>query len=209
MSERRLTKLCERVTPRMLENAALDANASKRSTVVYLIVSLAASDFWKYTKRIKDNPNWGVSESPFDTTNSDVIVAEALMFFWYNFFIFARHAVTKRELNEADIQAVSTAGTTIGHVIQETTQWSISEILRARIDEYEHRDSSENPTEVFSRIVLRSTGKQAIHDPDCRLGPLNSLDHTPIVMRTMIYITAMLPKYFEVYRNIVSHYPMD
>jgi hypothetical protein len=120
-----------------------------------------------------------------------------------------RHAVKKKSLSQADNQAVSAAGTTVGHVIQETTEWPIVEILSARINEYEHRDTTENPTEVFSRVVLRSIGKQAINDPDRRLDPLSGLDYMPIVMTTMIHVTAKLPVYFEVYKNIIQHYPMD
>ena len=186
-----------------------DIEHPKRSTIVYLIVSLAAADFWKEANKITDNPDWGVSENPFKKTNSDVIVAEAMIFFWYNFFLFVRHAVKKKELTQADVQAVSTAGTTVGHVIQETTQWPITEILGARMDEYEHCDATENPTEVFSRVVLRSIGKQAIDDTDRHLDPLNSLDYMPIIMQTTIHMTAKLPAYFEVYKNIVHHYPMD
>ena len=158
-----------------------------------MIVSLAAADFWKEANKITDNADWGVSDNPFKKTNSDVIVAEALIFFWYNFFLFMRHAVRNMRLTQADKQAVPAAGTTVGHVIQETTQWPIAEILGARMNEYEHRDTTEDPTEVFSRVVLRSIGKQAINDPDRRLDPLSDFDHMPIVMWTMIHMTAKLP----------------
>lgn len=235
-----LTKLCERVSPRMLENAAMDdasflrkkfnegvkrggasdsdrawsawmrdSKHPKRTTIVYMIVSLAAADFWKEVNKITSNP--------FRSTDSDVIVAEALIFFWYNFYLFVRHAVRKfvrhavrkKELIEADIQAVSAAGTTIGHVIQETTQWPVTEILSTRLDEYEYRATTENPIEVFSRVLLRSIGKKAIDDPDRCLNPLNGLDDMPIIMRAMIHVTAMLPAYWEIYKNIVQNYPMD
>lgn len=187
-----------------------EAEHPKRSFIVYTIISYAAADFWKEANKIPDfNPDWGASENPFKSTNSDVIVAEALMFFWYNFFNFVRYAVEKNELTEADIEAVSTAGTTIGHVIQETTQWPITEILRSRMDEYEHHDKTETPTEVFSRVALRSIGKQAINEPDRVLNPLNSLGYMPIILQTMIHMTAMLPGYFETYKNIVKHCPID
>lgn len=236
----RLTELCDRVTLRMLENAAMDDSRlmraefdqgskrtgtgdsdrgwsawmrdvehPKRSTIVYLIVSLAAADFWKEANKTTDNPDWGVSDNPFKKTNSDVIVAEALMFFWYNFFLFVRRAARKKQLTKADNQAVSDAATTIGYVIQETTQWSVAEILGARMNEYEHRDTTENPTEVFSRVVLRSIGKQAINDPDRRIDSLGDLDHMPIVMHTTIHMIAKLPAYFDVYKNIIEHYQMD
>jgi hypothetical protein len=35
------------------------------------------------------------------------------------------------------------------------------------------------------------------------------LDHLPIVMETKIYMTAKLLAYFEVYKNIAKHCPMD
>jgi Arc/MetJ family transcription regulator len=233
-----LTKLCDRVSLPMLENAAKedasilrssldegsrtrsrsnsdqawsawmrDVEHPKRSTIVYMILSLAAADYWKEMNKIADNPDWSVSKNPFKGTNSDVIVAEALIFFWYNFFLFVREAVKRDELTQTDNQALSTAGTTVGHVVQETTGWPITDILRSRMDEYEKRDSTENPIEVFSRVVLRSIGKQTINEPDRRL-PL-SLEGTPVVVRTMIYMTAKLPAYFRIYKNIVEHYPMD
>lgn len=228
----RLTKLCERASLRMLENAAMDdasflrkefdkgakrggtsdsdrawsawmrdAKHPKRTTIVYMIVLLAAADFWKETNKITSNP--------FRSTDSDVIVAEALMFFWYNFYLFVRHAVRKEELIEPDIQAVSAAGATIGHVIQETTQRPITEILSSRLDEYEYRATTENPVEVFYRVLLRSVGKKAIDDQDRCLNPLNGLDDMPMIMRTMIHVTAMLPAYWKIYKNIVQNYPMD
>ena len=130
------------------------------------------------------------------------------MFFWYNFFIFVRHAVKNKELADADKEAVATVGTTIGHVIQETTGWSIGEIFRSRMNEYDERSSTELPAEVFSRVLLRSVGKQTIEDPDRRLDPL-SLDITPTVMEIMIHMTAWLPAYSETYKNAVHNYPMD
>jgi hypothetical protein len=171
----------------------------KRSTIVFMITSLAAAEFWKHANKITDNP--------FKKTNSDVVVAEALMFFWYHFFLFVRDAVKKNELTQADNQAVATAGTTIVHVIQETTQWPTTEIFVARMNEYEHRDTSQNPIEGFSGVLLRSIGKQSINDPDS-LDPL-SLDDTPIVAQTMAHMIAKLPAYIEVYKNIVEHYEMD
>ncbi len=129
------------------------------------------------------------------------------MFFLYNFFLFVRDAVKKKELTHADNRAVADAGTTICHVIQETTRWSIPEILGARMDEYEDRDASRNPIEAFSGVLLRSIGKQSITDPD-RPNSMN-LAETSIVARTMAHMAAKLPAYIEVYKNIVEHYPMD
>jgi hypothetical protein len=106
-----LTKLCERVTLRLLEKAAMeepsilraefgkgskrvdtsdsdrgwsawmrDVEHPKRSTIVYMITSLAAAELWKAANEMSDNSDWGLSSDPFKKTNSDVIVAEALMF---------------------------------------------------------------------------------------------------------------------------------
>lgn len=219
--QRRLTKLCDRVSLRMLENAVMadaatrhleympDVEHPKRTTILYLILSLAAADFWREANKITANPNWGACENPFKSTNSDVAITEALMFFWYNFFLFVRYAVTKNELTEADNQALSAAGIAVGQVIHETTGWRITEMFKSRMGEYEHRDKAENPAEVFARVVLRSIGKQAINEPDRLLDPSNSRDYTPIIMRTMIYMTTKLPVYFELYKSIVREYPMD
>jgi hypothetical protein len=52
---------------------------------------------------------------------------------------------------------------------------------RSRIDKYHHHDATENPTVVFSRVVLRSIGKQAINEPNRRLNLLKA-DYMPIIM---------------------------
>lgn len=229
----RLTKLCERVSLPALERAAMDdaslwrakfdkkragesdsdrwwaelmrdAKHPKRSMIIYMIVSLAAAEFWKEANKKTDDPIKGVSENPFKSTNSDVIVAEALMFYLCNFYLFLRPAVRKEKLTEADVESMSVVATTIGHVIQETTQWPIVEILGSRMDEY--FEARENPTEVFSQVILRSIGKKSINDPD-RLDP--NLNDMLISMRTIIHVTAMLPGYFEIYKKVVQHYPMD
>ena len=75
--------------------------------------------------------------------------------------------------------------------------------------EYESRDASRNPVEVFSRVVLRSIGKKAINDADRPISLTMSDFQMPVVIRTNIYMTAMLPAYFKMYKNIVKHYPMD
>jgi hypothetical protein len=52
---------------------------------------------------------------------------------------------------------------------------------RSRIDKYHHHDATENPTVVFSRVVLRSIGKQAINEPNRRLNLIKA-DYMPIIM---------------------------
>src|SRR6516165_12675958 len=98
-----LTIFCQRVTLRMIETAAeadpfvlrskFDGGAKwmraakhpKRSTVLHMIISLMAADFWEHVNNKTDTPDWQVNANSFRSTNSDVIVGEALIFFWYNF----------------------------------------------------------------------------------------------------------------------------
>jgi hypothetical protein len=219
--KRPLTEICERVSLRMIGNAA-EADPSdpefdlkrfakhpKRSTILHMIITLMAADFWKQTNAIADDPDRMVSANPFRSTNSDVIVAEALVFFCYNFILFTDHAVRQKELSESDTEAIITAGATVSNTIQSSLQISISEIFRSRMSEY-NDDPSRNPVEVFSRVLLRSIGKQAINDPDRAASPLDIVDYQmPVVIRTTTYMTSMLPAYWQTYKNIVEHYSMD
>ena len=132
------------------------------------------------------------------------------MFFCYNFISFIQNAVKKEELSDSDIEAVITAGAIVGDSIQENLQISISEIFGSRMSEYESSGPSETPIEVFSRVLLRSIGKQAINDPDRAVSVPDIGDYQmPVVIRTNIYMTSMLPGYFQVYKNITEHYRMD
>ena len=119
-----------------------------------------------------------------------------------------RHAARKNELGEDDIQAVSDAGTSIMHVIQETTRWPIADLLNSRWDEYDDRNSTRNPIEAFSGVLLHSMGKKSIHDPDHRTLPPDISD-TPLIIRTMIHLTSHIPAYLEMYKNIVAAASMD
>ena len=122
--KRPLTKLCERVSLRMIGNAAeadpsvmrsefdrgatwmRDAKHPKRSTIIQMIILRMAADFWKDANKITDNPDWKVSSNPFSSTNSDVVVAEALIFFFYTFI---QHHIGENELSVSDGEALSTA----------------------------------------------------------------------------------------------------
>ena len=101
-----------------------------------------------------------------------------------------------------------TAGTTVAHIVEETTGWSIREIISSRLEEYSGH-KGENPTEIFGRVLLRSIGKQAIDDPDRNLDPLSGFDYFPAVMNTMIHMIAWLPAHCEIYQNVVDNYSMD
>jgi hypothetical protein len=212
-----LTKLCERVSLGALQKIAMDHGSlisrdydmgdlkhPKRSVIVWLIMSLAAATFWKEANEITtDNPDWGLSDNPFKKTNSDVIVAEALIFFWYTF---SMHVVHKKQqhLTEADGKAVANAGAVLMRAVGDTTGWSIVEIFDERTNEY--RNKTENSTEIFCRVMLRSLGKQAINDPYRHVDLESSLR---ICAWTIIHMTAWLPTYFKWYENIVQHYPLD
>jgi hypothetical protein len=185
------------------------AKHPKRSTILHMIISLMAADFWKDANKITDNPDWKVVANPFRFTNSDVIVAEALIFFWYNFHCFIQRATEQKELSGSDIEALSTAGLFIGDTIQSNLQIYSAEVFGSRLREYEGRDASEIPAEVFLRVLLRSIGKQTINDPDHAVSPLGSDYQTPVMIRTAIYTKAMLPAYFQTYKNILEHYRMD
>jgi hypothetical protein len=185
-----------------------DVEHPKRSMIIQLIVLMAAGDLWKNVNKKLD---WGGPEDPFpfSTTNPDVIVAEALIFFWYNFFIMVGHAVRKHELSKADTQAVSTALASIVHFIQEYTQWPVTDFMDSRTSEYQNRDSSQNPTDIFLGVLLRSRGKKSIRDPDARSFTNLNFSDTPLIARTMIHLTTFLPTYFDVYKDLVAKAPMD
>ena len=192
----------------VLSSLLLDVDHPKRSFIVYMLVSMAAAKFWNDAKEHKEFYLAAKSKNPFKSAHADVIISEALIFFWYSIFLFVSRAVNADELEEADLEATKNASGSIGHIIRETTGWPITSIFASRIDEYGKRASNETPTDVFSRILLRSIGKRTIDEPDHHLDPLN-LDSTPVVMFTMTHVTAWLPGYCKIYENVVHHYPMD
>ena len=221
-----LTIFCQRVSLRMIETAAeadpfvlrskFDSGAKwmraakhpKRSTVLHMIISLMAADFWEHANKLTDAPDWQVSENPFRSTNSDVIVGEALIFFWYNFLCLIREDVKQNKLSSADLEALPTVGLMILDTIQANFQASIAEVFRSRIKEYEGQDSSEKSNEIFSRVLLRSIGKQVIDDPDHAISTASDYQ-TNLMLETAICMKAMIPGYFEKYKHVVEHYPMD
>ena len=107
-------------------------------------------------------------KDPFKHTNPDVIVAEALMFFWQFFLDAVQHAVGKRELTKADFEAVANAGTAIVILIHGTTGWDIADFFGSRIERYGHREPVQTSIETFTGVLLRSRGKKSVHDPDHR-----------------------------------------
>ena len=216
-----LTIFCQRVTLRMIETAAeadpfvlrskfhggakwmRAAKHPKRSTVLHMVISLMAADFWEHA--VTDAPD---SANPFRSTNSDVVVGEALIFFWYNFLCLIREDVKQNKLSSSDLEALPTVGLMILDTIQSNFQASIAEVFRSRIKEYEGQDSSENSSEIFSRVLLRSIGKQVIDDPDHAISTASDYQ-TNLMLETAICMKAMIPGYFEKYKHLVEHYPMD
>src|SRR5262249_45512018 len=142
-------------------NLGGDLKHPKRSVIIWLIMSLAAAKFWK--EATTDNPDLRLSDNPFNKTNSDIIVSEALIFFWHSFSLHVVHMKQQQQLTEADKEAVSSAGAVMMRAVKETTGWPIVGVFDARTDEYEHRNKTESSTEVFCRVILRSLGKQAIN----------------------------------------------
>jgi hypothetical protein len=68
---------------------------------------------------------------------------------------------------------------------------------------------------LFVGVLLRSVEKRTIHDPLLGLDPRPSLDlrkgmrDNAVWASTTIYMTTMLPAFFETYKNVVHNYPMD
>jgi hypothetical protein len=221
-----LTISCQRISLRMIETAAeaapsmmrskFDGGAQwmraakhpKRCTVLHMIISLMAADFWEHVNNKTDTPDWQVSANSFRSTNSDVIVGEALIFFWYNFLSLIREDVKQNKLSSSDREALPTVGLMILDTIQSNFQASIADVFRSRIKEYEGRDASENPSEIFSRVLLRSMGKQVIDDPDHAISTLSD-DQTTVKLQTAAFMKEMIPGYFEKYKHLVEHYSMD
>jgi hypothetical protein len=219
-----LTIFCQRISLQMIETAAeanpcmvrseFDGGAHwmraakhpKRSTVLHMIISLMAADFWEHVNNKTDSPD--VSANSFRSTNSDIIVGEALIFFWYNFLCLIREDVRQNKLSSSDREALPTVGLMILDTIQSNFQASIADVFRSRIKEYEGRDASENPSEIFLRVLVRSVGKQAIDDPDHAVS-IASVDQTAVKLQATALVKEMIPIYFEKYKHIVEHYPMD
>jgi len=245
----RLTKFCEHVTPRMMDDASSDdvksfnrnlsvtsfgrnllasrviatigqaawasfiddAEHPKRSFILGMTILMAAADFWK--SRSKPNEIYSAipgSKNLIRQINSDIAVTEASLFILHRFMYLVCDAVKKGELVEADKDACVEASEVMCLIIQATTNCAIREIYSSRLNEYSDRPGKENPIESFVRVLLRSVGKQRIGDPDRRLdSPPLTFDQPLMMASTNLYMAAMLPKFFEVYSNVVHNYPMD
>jgi hypothetical protein len=179
----------------------------KRSFLLFLIISSAAAKFWNKTKNYKEFYATAKSRNPFRSTNSDVVVAEALIFYCHQICSFIDDAIENNELIEDDREALWAAGFMIRYMINEQTGWSMEEIFPSRVKEYRECSSTALSVEALVRVLLRSIGKQAIHDPD-RLN-LPSITDVPVKLHTMVHMKAWLPAYYEVYRRVADTCPMD
>jgi hypothetical protein len=212
----RLTEFCEQASARLTADTEMDyvsiirpdyptipkLKHQKRSGLIWLIITLAATEYWKEASKLAANPDWSVSENPFKKTNSDVIVAEALIFFWYCFMRYVARKKQQQQLTQVDGQAWSDVAAFMVPVIDQTTQWPIEEFLDARMNEYKNSDKF---VPVFCRVVLRSLGKQAINDPDRSLD-LEKEDNMSIWGWTAFYMVEKLP---PLYKTMIERYPMD
>ncbi len=181
----------------------------KRGTVLHLIVCFAAAELWRCLLENKLGDAWPLptSKKPFKNANSDVVIAEALIFFCFSFFGFISKQKRLRKLGDADLRALTIASTASGHIIQELTGWEIADLIGRRFDEY--NNAERGWIEEFVGVIVRCMGKKQLSDPDCDMSIFGSLDYTPIIMATTVHVTAMVSSYHEIYANIIAAYPMD
>ena len=171
-----------------------------------------------------------LSISKSNVVNSDVIVAEILIFVWYSFFTTMRQEFGKnlnalREIldnqdkttvgefraarakvpTEDDKTAIEDAMPLLADAIRVVRAEGAGNIWKTRFDMYEKVKSPRALDEKFVSIILGCTEKQTINDPDTV-----SLKYETLNLRfsTAIWVRTMLPSYFEVYKNIVEHCDM-
>jgi hypothetical protein len=169
---------------------------------------MAAAEFWNETQKANKFFAKLTSRNPFKSANSDVVVAEALIFLVYNLDRLIELSVEKNELTDADLEAAVVVGPCIRHIIQEMTGWHLTEALSSRFGEYARCTYTNEPVvDAFCGVLLRSIGKRAIHEPDRRLDFRSN--NAPLMLWTTTYMAAHLAAYRDFYKNVVEHYPMD
>jgi hypothetical protein len=172
-----LTDYCTHITTESIHDIitqiAMD-NASRPTIVWVLLILMAGSHFWNLVRTA------AVVRSSVTETNSDVVVAEALISFYsivLNLMTCEFNAVIQAAKldeqgfakcpNEMDaISALHSALRMIAAKVHAKTGWDVEGIEAARLKLYDTAENREEWVAAFMRTVNSSIGKQSINDED-------------------------------------------
>jgi hypothetical protein len=210
----KLTALCNNFTPQKLpaivgnnwSDVAVDADApSKRAFLAYALTLTAAGRFWR------DITDDGKSNEFKLSLESDVILAEALIFFWCTI---SYQAVSERRDNntkvrsaavptETDLNAIQEALPLIYATIEDTTGWVIKDIMSFRLSCYSNAKSASELIAQFASVICRSIGKRKMTDSDRVRHDLEVV--TTLSTKVNIHALAFLEVYYKTYKNALNH----
>jgi hypothetical protein len=208
----KLTALCNNFTPHKLpaiveknwSDVAVDADApSKQAFLAYALTLTAAGRFWR------DITDDGKSNAFTLSHESDVILAEALIFFWCTISYQAlgehRDNNTKARpmLTETDLNAVQEALSLIYVTIEHTTGWVMKDIISFRLSSYSKANSASELIAQFALVICRSIDKHRITDSD-------RVRHDVEVVATLstkvtFHAISFFDIYYKTYKNAINH----
>jgi hypothetical protein len=161
-----LTDYCARITTERIHDIIeqIDIDNASRPTIVWvLLILMAGSHFWSLVRTT------AVVRSSVTETNSDVVVAEALISF-YSIVLQAAKVDEQgfaKCSNEMDaISALHSALRMIAAKVHAKTGWDVEGIEAARLKLYDTAENREEWVAAFMRTVNSSIGKQSINDED-------------------------------------------
>jgi hypothetical protein len=216
-SPKLLTEFCNQISEHHLQHEVerMDkGDLSELGRILFLLIAMAASNFWKQTLKLDD------LESSFAKTNPDVVIAEAL--YWILCF-FGKMMITnfnpvlvvaqtdeheaRVPNNEIDnLFALRKARELMNAQIEATTGWDVEDVEAPRLKEYCDIKNTEQLIRAFTRRMLLALGKQAIQDKDLdNVGRLVAED-TKVGIAVAIWFTTMPLEYHRTFKNACTLY---
>ena len=207
----KLTALCNNFTPHKLPaiveknwSDVADADApSKQAFLAYALTLTAAGRFWR------DITDDGKSNEFKLSHESDVILAEALIFFWYTISYQAvsehrdNNTKARSMLTEADLNAIQEALSLIYVTIEHTTECVTKDIISFRLSSYSQANSASELIAQFALVICRSIDKHRITDSD-------RVHHDVEVVATLsakvtFHAISFFDIYYKTYKNAIDH----
>ena len=246
-AEKRLTEFCSWITIDAIKGLVksdnddlrttfshyLDLSMSehlmKRSLVAFFLVALAATEFLQDVIKFREKYNNPLPDldREVNLTNSDVLVAEAMIYAWAVIHRLAfndlrekakKYDETKQTMTVREFRALVAAAPTeedeeaIQHsllilcgIVKRTTGWNVRPLVQLRVKKYSE-PSGKDQVDEFIGVMQCAVLKNSIIDPD----RITSLDlNTSLIVRIVAYSTAQrtFPAYYETYKNIANVLP--
>jgi hypothetical protein len=219
-TERLLTKLCaDMSSPDVLKGLAKSANSNlrrlvfdvdikddllKRALAAFFLVSFAATNLLK-----------GITDKGIAIKNSDVVVAEAMIFAWVVLVCLQYKDRTGDDMTagkfrsmlgtappEEDEAAFQEALKIVCRMIEKATGWNVRPLVQLRLQNYSALIEKEHDNE-FVKVTRCAVAKNTIEEPDL-VGMDLDRNISVVVSDAM---RKAFPAYYETYKSTVNAFP--